>query len=202
MSYNKKYLISISSMIILVVIVIAIVITLPSSIDGQKNNSTQLENLQTNETNIVETYNVTNSNEISKYIPKNIKEITIINYLSDKNNPTTLSLKQVDKIKEYTDLLFKTNWDFAEKSETNNLIVGEYYEIKIIGDTELVLNMKNLKANNVGVVKINDTYYSINSNAYNVKIYYKDGKCKKIKKTSLSLCLSLSFKSFRAFFCA
>ena len=149
MSYNKKYLISISSMIILVVIVIAIVITLPSSIDGQKNNSTQLENLQTNETNIVETYNVTNSNEISKYIPKNIKEITIINYLSDKNNPTTLSLKQVDKIKEYTDLLFKTNWDFAEKSETNNLIVGEYYEIKIIGDTELVLNMKNLKANNV-----------------------------------------------------
>ena len=176
MSYNKKYLISISSMIILVVIVIAIVITLPSSIDGQKNNSTQLENLQTNETNIVETYNVTNSNEISKYIPKNIKEITIINYLSDKNNPTTLSLKQVDKIKEYTDLLFKTNWDFAEKSETNNLIVGEYYEIKIIGDTELVLNMKNLKANNVGVVKINDTYYSINSNAYNEMIDYGNKK--------------------------
>ena len=109
MSYNKKYLISISSMIILAVIVIVIVITLPSNIDSKKDNGTQIENLQINETNIVETYNVTNSNEISKYIPKNFKEIIIINYLSDKNNPATLSLKQIDKIKEYTDLLFKTN---------------------------------------------------------------------------------------------
>ena len=105
MSYNKKYLISISSMIILAVIVIA---------NSKKDNGTQIENLQINETNIVEKYNVTNSNEISKYIPKNIKEIIIINYLSDKNNPATLSLKQIDKIKEYTDLLFKTNWDLTK----------------------------------------------------------------------------------------
>lgn len=149
MSYNKKYLISISSMIILAVIVIAIVITLPSNIGSKKDNGTQIENLQINETNIVETYNVTNSNEISKYIPKNIKEIIIINYLSDKNNPATLSLKQIDKIKEYTDLLFKTNWDLTKKEELNNLIDGEYYKIKIIGDTELVFNMKDLKANSV-----------------------------------------------------
>lgn len=149
MSYNKKYLISISSMIILAVIVIAIVITLPSNIDSKKDNGTQIENLQINETNIVETYNVTNSNEISKYIPKNIKEIIIINYLSDKNNPAALSLEQIDKIKEYTDLLFKTNWDLTEKEEINNLIDGEYYKIKIIGDTELVFNMKDLKANSV-----------------------------------------------------
>ena len=44
MSYNKKYLISISSMIILAVIVIAIVITLPSNIDSKKDNGTQIEN--------------------------------------------------------------------------------------------------------------------------------------------------------------
>ena len=176
MSYNKKYLISISSMIILAVIVIAIVITLPSNIDSKKDNGTQIENLQINETNIVETYNVTNSNEISKYIPKNIKEIIIINYLSDKNNPATLSLKQIDKIKEYTDLLFKTNWDLTRKEEINNLIDGEYYKIKIIGDTELVFNMKDLKANDVGIVNIEDTYYSINSNAYNEMIDYGNKK--------------------------
>ena len=180
MSDKRKHLINIILLIVIIVIAIAILGVILGAfsynLHDKKENETQMENLQTNESNMVETYNVTNSNEISKYIPKNIKEITIINYLSDKDNPATLNLKQIDKIKEYTDLLFKTNWDIIEKSEIINLIDGEYYKVKIIGDTELVLNMKYLKTNYVGVVNIEDTYYSINSNAYNEMIDYGNKK--------------------------
>ena len=49
---------------------------------------------------------ISKTNEISKYIPKNINKITITNNLSDESNPTTINVENIEKIEEFMNLIF------------------------------------------------------------------------------------------------
>lgn len=92
-----------------------------------------------------ETVSISETNEISKYIPKNINKITIINNLSDKSNPTIKNIEDIDKIKEFMNLIFETNWDEKDENQMSSNFDGALYQIEIIGDTKTILNMQGIR---------------------------------------------------------
>lgn len=102
---------------------------------------TTKDNIEEKEINT--TYNIAKTNEISKYIPKNINRITITNILSDENNPTTINVEDIEKIEEFINLMFKTPWD--EKNQISSNFDGAFYQITIIGDTKTVISMQGIR---------------------------------------------------------
>lgn len=95
------------------------------------------------EKKISTTYNITKTNEISKYIPKNINKIIITNKLSDENNSTTINVEDIEKIEEFMNLIFKTSWD--KKNQISSNFDGAFYQITILGDTKTILNMQGIR---------------------------------------------------------
>lgn len=130
----------------IIILIIIILLTIFSFYLGNMlaNRSTIETNKdKTEEKQTSTTYNIIKTNEISKYIPKNINKITITNYLSDENNPTTINVEDIEKIEEFMDLIFKTSWD--EKNQISSNFDGALYQIEIIGDTKTILNMQGVR---------------------------------------------------------
>lgn len=130
---------------IIILITIILLIILGVYLGNMFANRTIVETSknETEEKEISTTYNIDKTNEISKYIPKNINKITITNYLSDENNPTTINVEDIEKIKEFMDLIFKTSWN--EKNQMSSNFDGALYQIEIIGDTKTILNMQGVR---------------------------------------------------------
>ena len=139
-SMKKKYIIILIMMILIVSLVI-----LGFYIGNLLANRTIIETTKDNieEKEISTTYNISKINEISKYIPKNINKITITNKLSDESNPTTINVEDIKKIEEFMNLIFKTSWD--EKNQISSNFDGAFYQITIIGDTKVILNMQGVR---------------------------------------------------------
>lgn len=133
----KKYIIILSTIILLIILGVYL--------ENMFANRTIVETSknETEEKEISTTYNIDKTNEISKYIPKNINKITITNYLSDENNPTTINVEDIEKIEEFMDLIFKTSWN--EKNQMSSNFDGALYQIEIIGDTKTILNMQGVR---------------------------------------------------------
>lgn len=127
-----------------------------------KVNKDEINNIDDNQI-----YNISKTNEISKYIPRFIKNIIILNNLSDKNNPTTINIEEVDKIEEFMNLIFTTKWEEMNENQISNFD-GAFYQITLIGDTEIILNMQGYGGYNAtyGIVKIEDRYYYIDKSIY------------------------------------
>ena len=133
----KKYIIILSTIILLIILGVYLgnMFANRTIVETSKN--------ETEEKEISTTYNIDKTNEISKYIPKNINKITITNYLSDENNPTTINVEDIEKIEEFMDLIFKTSWN--EKNQMSSNFDGALYQIEIIGDTKTILNMQGVR---------------------------------------------------------
>lgn len=120
------------------------------------------------EKRISKNYNSTKINEISEYIPKNINKINIINYLSDKNNPTTITIEDIGKIEEFMNLIFKTSWDEMNENQISSNFDGAFQQIIFVGDTENIMKMKGYGGPNAiyGIVNIQDKHYYISRGIY------------------------------------
>ncbi len=92
-----------------------------------------------------EVYNPIKTNEISEYIPKNIKEIILTNNISDSTNPTIYKINKKNRMEEFINLFFKTNWDEKDKNQMSSNFDGALYQIEIIGDTKTILNMQGIR---------------------------------------------------------
>ncbi len=88
-----------------------------------------------------ENLSISKTNEISEYIPKNIKEIILTNNMSDSTNPTIYKINEKNKMEEFISLFFDTTWEEKDKTQISNFD-GAYWEIKIIGDFECILKMQ------------------------------------------------------------
>lgn len=92
-----------------------------------------------------ENLSISKTNEISEYIPKNIKEIILTNNMSDSTNPTIYKINEKNKMEEFINLFFETNWDEKDKNQMSSNFDGALYQIEIIGDTKTVLNMQGIR---------------------------------------------------------
>lgn len=143
----------------MIVIVVLISCKVVQNLINKNNNETILKE---------EKLNITKSNELSEYLPKNIKKINFINYMSDEKNPTTYEITDIEKMKGFIDLFFETYWDEQEKNE--KIYEGNYWSIEIIGDTSLNLNTKGLIGETEGLVEIKNSeiqkVYKVDKNIY------------------------------------
>lgn len=102
-----------------------------------------------------EVYNPIKTNEISEYIPKNIKEITLINNMSDLTNPTTYHLTEIEQMEKFINLFAKTHWN-ERQDKKYDTFDGAFWEIHILGEFECLLKMQGLGGINAqsGIVQI------------------------------------------------
>ncbi len=102
-----------------------------------------------------EVYNPIKTNEISEYIPKNIKEITLINNMSDLTNPTTYHLTEIEQMEKFINLFAKTHWNERQDAKYDTFD-DALWEIHIIGEFECLLKMQGIGGINSqsGVVQI------------------------------------------------
>lgn len=136
----KKYYIIILIIIILLIILGFYLGNISANKDSVETNRDKIEDTKSSIT-----YNITKTNEISKYVPKNINKITITNNLSDENNPTIINIEDINKIEEFMNLIFATKWEEKDKSQMSSNFNGAYYQIEIIGDTKTILNMQGVR---------------------------------------------------------
>lgn len=171
----KKNLIS-GLLIILAIIII-------SFIFGQIIAKIDIKDVDSNVENSIETsnktYNISKPNEISEYIPRNITEVKITNYLSDMNSPTSNTINDIDSIEDFMNLLFSTSWQDRSENDTSNFN-DALYQIDLIGDTTTILKMQGIGGMNsaYGIVQIENNHYYISREIYqqitnfNVEKYY------------------------------
>ena len=111
--------------------------------------------------------NISQTNyKISEYFPKNISKIVLTNYLSDASNPTTYTIEEYNKMKEFTDLFFQTNWKddtthYDEEWLSSDEAQAYFnrkpnWKIDFIGDTEITFNMMGLSGENEATVVIDN----------------------------------------------
>ncbi len=163
MKQKTKILIVIAILVIIIISICVGIIFLKNS--KEVNQTTEQEKNDSNN----KTVNIEKENEISSYIPNNIKEIICINYMSDENNPTTYKITEIEKIKEFMNLFFETSWEEdIEFIETNH--VDAFWEIEIIGEYTSKLKMRGLIGNEQALVQLkNDDVeknYKISRNVY------------------------------------
>ena len=96
-----------------------------------------------------ENLSISKTNEISEYIPKNIKEIILTNNMSDSTNPTIYKINEKNKMEEFINLFFDTIWEEKDKTQISNFD-GAYWEIKLIGDFECIFKMQGVGGINSG----------------------------------------------------
>lgn len=164
---KKKYIIILSLVISILLIVggfyLCKILAKENSIDVSKDEVDHVE--------INKSYNIAKTNAISQYIPKNITEVNLINYMSDKDNPTTYIISEISEIERFMNLLLKQNWQEVDKSERANM-EGYFWKISIKGDTEFLMEAKGIGGlnSNYGILstKINneEKVYFIDKNAY------------------------------------
>lgn len=161
---NKKVIIFIIVLSLITIIVASIYFGKLIS----KEISTVVNEKKEHSIGVIKTYNTSKTNEISEYIPKNIKKIVILNNLSDKNNPTTINIEGIDRIEEFMNLIFLTSWDERNENQISRNFDGAYYEIKLFGDTEMTINMQGYGGYNIayGLVKIGNKHYYIDRSVY------------------------------------
>lgn len=102
-----------------------------------------------------ENLSISITNEISEYIPKNIKEITLINNMSDLTNPTTYHLTEIEQMEKFMNLFTKTHWNERQDAKYDTFD-GASWEIHIVGEFECLLKMQGIGGINSqsGVVQI------------------------------------------------
>lgn len=102
---------------ILGIITISFVLSMTVLNKVDKNKTKEKPDIQeeiANNKNEEKVLNISKTNyKISEYFPKNISKIVLTNYLSDTLEPTTYTIEDYSKMKEFTDLLFSTNWIFS-----------------------------------------------------------------------------------------
>lgn len=129
-------------------------------------------------------FTLTKTNEISELLPKNITEITFTNYLSTLEEKTTYTIQDLDKIKEFTDLIYTTTWKEIDindypcpKLECNITFIGN-----TTNTLQLILRGSKFDDNNpniiidYGIISIRDKNkiieYEINLETYENFISY------------------------------
>ncbi len=90
-----------------------------------------------------ENLSISKTNEISEYIPKNIKEIILTNNMSDEKNPTIYTINEKNKMEEFINLFFDTTWEEKDKTQISNFDAA-YWEIRVVGDFECILKMQGI----------------------------------------------------------
>lgn len=102
-----------------------------------------------------EVYNPIKTNEISKYIPNNITDIILINYMSDLANPTTYYITEIEQIEKFMNLFTKTHWNERQDAKYDTFD-DALWEIHIVGEFECLLKMQGIGGLNSqnGVVQI------------------------------------------------
>ena len=138
--------------VVAILVIIAILIGVGIFLKNSKevNQATKQEE---NDFNNKTTINIEQENEISSYIPNNIKEIICVNYMSDENNPTTYKITDIEKMKEFIDLFFETSWEEdSEFVETSH--VDAFWKIEIIGEYTSELKMRGLIGNEQALVQL------------------------------------------------
>lgn len=192
---KKKYLIIFIIVIIIFTISILFGNNLIKKFNQHKTTQTINQNVMTNNEN-EKILKIEKENEITKYLPQNITEIHLINHWSTLPDKPTTKIQELDKLKEFTDLLYTTTWtevnidDYPYTIIDGNINTTLEYEISFIGDTICNFQMiqrgsrfKNNNANSIidyGLVSINyeNTVhtYEINEKTYKNLITYTSEK--------------------------
>lgn len=154
----KKNILIISIILIIVIISFICGMILPDKIGTNKTK--EISNTPEKiieEENKEKSLNIARTDhEISKYFPKNIDKIVLTNYLSDTSNPTTYVIEDYDKMKEFIELFFSTNWkeDTTHYSEEAQAYFNRKpnWKINFIGDITTTFNMMGLSTENYAEV--------------------------------------------------
>lgn len=134
--FNKKILILLIVAILIIIGTLSInklISTASFNITKETNN---IENISYDKETSV---NIEKSNLISNYFPNDITEIRLINYLSDYSNPTTYTIKDNEKIKEFIQLFTNSNWSEYANSNSENL--KPIWKVIVDGSTTITFNM-------------------------------------------------------------
>ena len=179
--YNKIILII---LIILFVLLVSIIFGIQISQEDSNNNLKKEKNIEKdmNEDNDI-VFNIEQvNNKISKYIPKNIKEITLTNCLANTSDQVTYTINDYNKLKDFTQLFFSTDWieDVTNYNSEwmKDININELYQamwkINFIGDNTTTFNMLGLgekignSNNKIGKVNIegSNIIYNISGEVY------------------------------------
>lgn len=189
---NKKIILIILTVLFIVIISFFVGNNLMKNYNKSTIEKEVIANIE--EKNDETGFTLTKENEISELLPKNITEITLTNYWSTLEEKPTSKIQDLDKIKEFTDLLYTTSWTEVNIDDYPYTIIDDYiytnleYEISFIGDTNCTFQMlqrgNRLDSNNVyidyGIVSINykdiSKTYEINEKTYCNLISYTSEK--------------------------
>lgn len=156
------------SILIIIIISFALGMTVLNKVESNKTKeSPNKQATIMNERNEEKVLNISQTNyKISEYFPKNISKIILTNYLSDTLEPTTYTIEDYSKMKEFTDLFFSTNWkedtthyneEWLKSDEAQAYFNRKpNWKIDFIGDTEVSFNMMGLSGENEATVVIDN----------------------------------------------
>ncbi len=179
---KHRFVIAMGSVLIILIVSMFCFINLRNEASIQNEElDTEINNNQMQKDEY-KTLNITKTNEISKYIPKNITKIIATNYQSNLNDPTQYVITDIEQMNNYINLFFETSWVVEEPKNYISNGDATYYTMQIIGDTNLKLDLKGFAVNGMGKVEIitdtekikyNISYYTYQKIiSYNNKIYY------------------------------
>lgn len=157
---SKKKLIFIL-FIVVFIIVISFLIgnTLMNKFIVSKEKTHTNANIEQSIENNNNVLNISKSNEISLSFPEDITEIKLVNYLSDSSNPTTYTINDIEKMKDFIQLFTSSTW-IEDNTSYNNFTT--FWKITIKGSTITTFNMFGVGGvnGNYGIVQVNYDNYS------------------------------------------
>lgn len=133
---NKKILI----LLLVATLIIIVALSINNLISKANSNITkETGNIESISYNKETSVNIEKNNLISNYFPDDITEIRLINYLSDSSNPTTYTIKDIEKIKEFIKLFTNSTW--TEYIAPNSENLKPIWKVIANGSTTTTFNM-------------------------------------------------------------